>query len=178
MRQHLRAPATAPIDFTWPRFKSSSSSRRTLRGQTAIIGAGLSAVGRVPGKGTLSAPAADAAEERAGRAGIDKREVDGVLYSSAAFASPFVHRFSVAFSEYLGIQPILQHAAGLRRHSDDVQCAAAAIASGLAKTVLVVGGTQPADRPVSPDLAFAFDDRSRDQQYYRIPFGIPVAPSP
>jgi hypothetical protein len=38
----------------------TNSSPRSLRGETAIIGAGISAVGRVPGKSAL-ALAADAA---------------------------------------------------------------------------------------------------------------------
>ena len=79
-----------------------TSSKHTLRGKTAIIGSGISAVGRVPGKSAL-ALAADAAGKALADAGIGKHQIDGVL-SSSAFASPF-HRFSVAFSEYLGIQP-------------------------------------------------------------------------
>ena len=154
------------------RFKSSSSSRRTLRGQTAIIGAGLSAVGRVPGKSAL-ALAADAAGKALAEAGIDKREVDGVL-SSAAFASPF-HRFSVAFSEYLGIQPTFSNTLQVSGATAATMfnSAAAAIASGLAETVLVVGGDSLLTG-LSPDLALRSMTESRDQQY-EMPFGIPVA---
>ena len=81
---------------------AGAASRRSLRGQAAVIGAGISPVGRVPGRSPLWL-AADAARHALADAGIAKTEVDGVL-ASAAFASPF-HRFSVAFSEYLGIQP-------------------------------------------------------------------------
>jgi len=154
------------------RFKSSSSSRRTLRGQTAIIGAGLSAVGRVPGKSAL-ALAADAAGKALAEAGIDKREVDGVL-SSAAFASPF-HRFSVAFSEYLGIQPTFSNTLQVSGATAATMfnSAAAAIVGGLADTVLVVGGDSLLTG-LSPDLALRSMTESRDQQY-EMPFGIPVA---
>ena len=154
------------------RFKSSSSSRRTLRGQTAIIGAGLSAVGGVPGKSAL-ALAAEAAGKALAEAGIDKREVDGVL-SSAAFASPF-HRFSVAFSEYLGIQPTFSNTLQVSGATAATMfnSAAAAIASGLAETVLVVGGDSLLTG-LSPDLALRSMTESRDQQY-EMPFGIPVA---
>src|SRR3954447_10177922 len=74
----------------------------SLRGRTAIIGSGISAVGRVPGRSPLHL-AADATRAALADAGVQKHEIDGVLACSA-FASPF-HRFSVAISEYLGIQP-------------------------------------------------------------------------
>src|SRR6202043_1640753 len=77
-------------------------TRSSLRGKVAIIGIGMSPVGKVPGKSPLWL-AADAAKKALPDAGIQKGAVDGVL-SCHAFASPF-HRFSVAFSEYFGIQP-------------------------------------------------------------------------
>src|SRR3990167_4923225 len=75
---------------------------QTVRGKVAVIGIGMSPIGKVPGKTPLWL-AADAAKKALADAGIAKNEVDGVL-SSHAFAAPF-HRFSVAFSEYFGIQP-------------------------------------------------------------------------
>ena len=80
----------------------SSTTRDTLRGKAAVIGAGLSAVGRVPGRSPLML-AADAATKALADAGVGRADIDGVLASSA-FASSF-HRFSVAFSEYFGIRP-------------------------------------------------------------------------
>jgi len=80
-------------------------TRNSLRGKVAVIGIGMSPVGKVPGRSPLWL-AADAAKKALADAGIQKSEVDGVL-SCHAFASPF-HRFSVAFSEYFGIQPTLQ----------------------------------------------------------------------
>jgi len=76
--------------------------RNTLRGQAAIIGIGLSPVGKVPGQSPL-ALTATAAQYALADAGLTKADIDGVL-SSHAMASPF-HRFSVAFSEYFGLQP-------------------------------------------------------------------------
>src|SRR5689334_22578747 len=73
-----------------------------LRGKVAVIGIGMSPVGKVPGKSPLWL-AASAARKALADARLDKRDLDGVL-SCHAFASPF-HRFSVAFSEYFGIQP-------------------------------------------------------------------------
>ena len=61
--------------------------KNTLRGKSAVIGAGISAVGRVPGKSAL-ALAASAAGRAMADAGIQKHQVDGVLCSHA-FSSPF-----------------------------------------------------------------------------------------
>ena len=77
-------------------------SEASLRGTAAIIGIGQSPVGKVPGRSPLWL-AADAARKAIADAGLKKSAIDGVL-SSHAFASPF-HRFSVAFSEYFGLQP-------------------------------------------------------------------------
>ena len=77
-------------------------SAASLRGKVAIVGIGQSPVGKVPGRSPLWL-AADAARKAIADAGLAKFDIDGVL-SSHAFASPF-HRFSVAFSEYFGIQP-------------------------------------------------------------------------
>ena len=146
--------------------------RQTLRGKTAVIGAGLSAVGRVPGRSPLLL-AVDAASKALADAGIRKDEIDGVLASSA-FASPF-HRFSVAFSEYFGIQPTFSNTlqASGATAATMFNVAAAAIVGGLADTVLVVGGDSLLTG-LSPDLALRSMTESRDQQY-EMPFGIPVA---
>ena len=79
-----------------------ASRQDTIRGKVAVIGIGLSPVGRVPGKSALWL-AADASLKAIQDAGLTKQDVDGVLCSHA-FASPF-HRFSVALSEYIGIVP-------------------------------------------------------------------------
>lgn len=146
--------------------------RNSLRGRTAVIGAGLSAVGRVPGRSPL-ALAADATRVALADAGIGKHEVDGVLACSA-FASPF-HRFSVALGEYIGIQPTFSNTLQVSGATAATlfNIAAAAIAGGLAETVLVVGGDSLLSG-LSPDLALRSMSESRDQQY-EMPFGIPVA---
>lgn len=149
-----------------------SATTETIRGKTAIIGSGMSPVGAVPGKSPLWL-AADAARKALADAGIDKSEIDGVL-SSTSFAAPF-HRFSVAFSEYFGIRPTFSNTlqvsgatAGTLFH-----IAAAAVAGGLAETVLVVGADSLLSG-LSTDLTLRSMSESRDQQY-EMPFGIPVA---
>ena len=114
-------------------------SRETLRGKTAIIGIGLSPVGKVPGRSPLWL-AANAAGKAVADAGIAKADIDGVL-SSHAFASPF-HRFSVAFSEYFGIQPTFSNNLQVSGASAATMfnLGAAAIHGGLAKVVLVALG--------------------------------------
>src|SRR4029079_15207530 len=82
----------------------------------------------------------DAARRAFTDAGVRKNDVDGVL-ASRAFASPF-HRFSVAGSEYLGIQPTFSNTlqASGATAATMFNVAAAAIVGGLAETVLIVGG--------------------------------------
>ena len=145
---------------------------RTLRGEAAIIGTGRSQVGRVPGRSPLHL-AADATRAALADAGLQKTDLDGVLACSA-FASPF-HRFSVAFSEYLGIQPTFSNTLQVSGATAATlfNVAAAAIAGGLADTVLVVGADSLLTG-LTPDLALRSLTESRDQQY-EMPFGIPVA---
>jgi len=144
----------------------------TVRGKAAVIGAGLSAVGRVPGRSPLLL-AADAATRALADAGISRDQIDGVL-ASTAFASAF-HRFSVAFSEYFGIQPTFSNTLQVSGATAATMfnIAAAAIAGGLARTILLVGGDSLLTG-LSPDLALRVMTESRDQQY-EMPFGIPVA---
>src|SRR5882757_6982526 len=112
-------------------------TRNSLRGEVAVIGIGMSPVGKVPGRSPLWL-AADAAKKALADAGIQKSEVDGVL-SCHAFASPF-HRFSVAFSEYFGIQPTFSNTLQVSGATAATMLisGAAAIHGGLAKVVLVV----------------------------------------
>jgi len=148
------------------------SSQRTIRGQVAIVGIGMSPVGRVPGKSALWL-AADAARKAIRDAGLMKDDVDGVLCSHA-FASPF-HRFSVALSEYMGIVPTFSNTLQVSGATAATMfnVGAAAIAGGLAEAVLVVGGDSLLSG-LTPDLALRSMTESRDQQY-EMPFGIPVA---
>ena len=154
--------------------KNSTSPVRkaTLRGKVAVIGIGISPVGKVPGKSSLWL-AADATKKCLADAGIEKREIDGVL-SCHAMASPF-HRFSIAFSEYFGIQPTFSNTLQVSGATAATMfnIGAAAIYGGLAETVLVVGGDSLLSG-LTPELALRSLTESRDQQY-EMPFGVPVA---
>ncbi|MDE2376599.1 thiolase [Bradyrhizobium sp.] len=147
-------------------------SETSLRGQVAVIGIGMSAVGKVPGRSPLSL-AAEATRNALADAGLDRSEVDGVL-SSHAFASPF-HRFSVAFSEYAGIRPTFSNTLQVSGATAATMFSigAAAIHGGLARTVLLVAADSLLTG-LTPDLALRSLTESRDQQY-EMPFGIPVA---
>ncbi len=146
--------------------------KNSLRGQVAIIGIGLSPVGKVPGRSPLWLAAA-AAKQALADAGIQKSEIDGVL-ASPAMAAQF-HRFSVAFSEYFGVQPTFSNTLQVSGATAATMfnIAAAAIHGGLAETVLVVGGDSLLSG-LTPELALRSLTESRDQQY-EMPFGIPVA---
>lgn len=149
-----------------------TAQRETLRGKVAIIGIGMSPVGRVQGKSALWL-AADASLKAIADAGLTKQDIDGVLCSHA-FASPF-HRFSVALSEYLGIAPTFSNTLQVSGATAATMFSvgAAAIAGGLAEAVLIAGGDSLLTG-LTPDLALRTMTESRDQQY-EMPFGIPVA---
>jgi acetyl-CoA acetyltransferase len=151
---------------------ANAGHKNSLRGQVAIIGIGLSPVGKVPGRSPLWLAAA-AAKEALADAGIQKSEIDGVL-ASPAMAAQF-HRFSVAFSEYFGVQPTFSNTLQVSGATAATMfnIAAAAIHGGLAETVLVVGGDSLLSG-LTPELALRSLTESRDQQY-EMPFGIPVA---
>jgi acetyl-CoA acetyltransferase len=147
-------------------------TKASLRGKVAVIGIGQSPVGKVPGRSPLWL-AADAARKAIADAGLAKSDVDGVL-SSHAFASPF-HRFSVAFSEYFGIQPTFSNTLQVSGATAATMfnIGAAAIIAGLADNVLIVAADSLMTG-LKPDLALRSLTESRDQQY-EMPFGIPVA---
>lgn len=148
------------------------TSRDTIRGKAAIVGIGMSPVGKVPGRSALWL-AANASLKAIADAGLTRQDVDGVLCSHA-FASPF-HRFSVALSEYMGIAPTFSNTLQVSGATAATMfnVGAAAIAGGLAEVVLVVGGDSLLSG-LTPDLALRSMTESRDQQY-EMPFGIPVA---
>src|SRR4051812_17282791 len=126
-------------------------SGASLRGKVAVIGIGQSAVGKVPGRSPLWL-AADAARRAIANAGLAKSQIEGVL-SSHAFASPF-HRFSVAFSEYFGLQPTFSNTLQVSGATAGTMFSigAAAIAAGLAENVLVVAADSLMTG-LTPDLA-------------------------
>lgn len=96
--------------------------------------------------------AADAARTAIANAGLQKSDIDGVL-SSHAFASPF-HRFSVAFSEYFGIQPAFSNTLQVSGATAATMFSvgAAAIQAGLTKNVLIVAADSLMTG-LTPDLA-------------------------
>ena len=151
---------------------SIASRGRSIRGQAAVVGVGRSDVGVVPGRSVL-ALAAQAALAALDDAGLSRGDVDGVL-ACHAFAAPF-HRVSVAVSEYLGISPTFSNTLQVSGATAATMfnVAAAAIAGGLAETILIVGADSLYSG-LSPDLALRSMSESRDQQY-EMPFGIPVA---
>ena len=151
---------------------ANAGHKNSLRGQVAVIGIGLSPVGKVPGRSPLWLAAA-AAKQALADAGIQKSEIDGIL-ASPAMAAQF-HRFSVAFSEYFGVQPTFSNTLQVSGATAATMfnIAAAAIHGGLAETVLVVGGDSLLSG-LTPELALRSLTESRDQQY-EMPFGIPVA---
>lgn len=151
---------------------ANAGHKNSLRGQVAIVGIGLSPVGKVPGRSPLWLAAA-AAKQALADAGIQKSEIDGIL-ASPAMAAQF-HRFSVAFSEYFGVQPTFSNTLQVSGATAATMfnIAAAAIHGGLAETVLVVGGDSLLSG-LTPELALRSLTESRDQQY-EMPFGIPVA---
>ena len=145
---------------------------RTLSGKVAIVGVGQSPSGRVPGRSPLDLTA-DATLKALADAGMKKAEIDGVI-TGTSFASSF-HRFSVALSEYLNIQPSYSNTLQVSgaTATASVNTAAAAIHAGLADTVLVACGDSLLTG-MTPDMAIRAMTESRDQQY-EMPFGIPVA---
>lgn len=151
---------------------ANAGHKNSLRGQVAIVGIGLSPVGKVPGRSPLWLAAA-AAKQALADAGMQKSEIDGVL-ASPAMAAQF-HRFSVAFSEYFGVRPTFSNTLQVSGATAATMfnIAAAAIHGGLAETVLVVGGDSLLSG-LTPELALRSLTESRDQQY-EMPFGIPVA---
>ena len=145
---------------------------RSLRGQVAIVGVGQSPSGRVPGRSPLDLTA-DATLKALADANMNKSAIDGVLTGNA-FASSF-HRFSIALSEYLNIQPSYSNTLQVSGATAGaaVNTAAAAIHAGLAETVLLACGDSLLTG-MTPDMAIRAMTESRDQQY-EMPFGIPVA---
>ena len=144
----------------------------TIRGKAAIVGAGRSDVGSVPGRSVL-ALATQAADAALADAGLRRSDIDGVL-TSASLAAPF-HRFSVAFGEYFGIAPTFSNTLQVSGATASTlfSHAAAAVACGMAKNVLIVGADSLLTG-LTPELALRAMTESRDQQY-EMPFGIPVA---
>jgi acetyl-CoA acetyltransferase len=111
----------------------------TERRVSFITGVGLTAYGKHPGKGTLDLMA-EAAAEALADAGLERREVDGLV---CGYSTTLPHlMLSTVFAEHFGLHPQYAHAiqlggatgfamAMLAHHLAD---------SGVAKNILVVAG--------------------------------------
>lgn len=146
---------------------------RGLRGATVIAGVGETAVGKVPGKSSLTFHVeAGAAAIR--DSGIPKSEFDGVL-SAYSYIDGF-QRQSVAVAEALGLQPrfsALWQTSGASGVGMALG-AAAAIHAGLADTVLITCGENRASG-WTRDATVERMSQNRNAQYEQ-PYG-PLTPT-
>ena len=108
----------------------------SLRGQTAIVGAADTEVGKVPHLGATEL-CVDAACRALSDAGIDKSQVDG-LVTCNSMAKPHMYHAEM-IAEYMQIFPryCVTTAAGGGTTFSAIQNAAAAISAGLCNTVLI-----------------------------------------
>jgi len=108
----------------------------TIRGQTAIVGAADTLVGKVPQLGATEL-CVDAALRALGDAGIDKAQVDGLVTCNSMARPHMYHAEMIA--EYLQIFPgyCVTTAAGGGTTFSAVRNAAAAISAGVCNTVLI-----------------------------------------
>ena len=108
-----------------------------MRGKTAIVGAGLSEFGEVPGWGHFELMA-QAVERALDDAGLKKNDIDGVF----AALSP-AGLVSATVSEYLGLHPKVLEGTMLGGSSfiNFVQWAALALDAGLCEVALITYGS-------------------------------------
>ena len=108
-----------------------------MRGKTAIVGAGLSDFGEVPGWGHFELMA-QAVERALADAGLQKNDIDGVfaVLSPAGLAAATV-------SEYLGLHPNVLEGTALGGSSfiNFVQWAALSLEAGLCDVALITYGS-------------------------------------
>jgi acetyl-CoA acetyltransferase len=145
----------------------------SLRGQTAIVGAADTAVGKVP---DLSATelCVDAALRALADAGIGKDEVDG-LVTCQSMAEPYMYHAEVV-AEYLQIFPkycVTANAGGGTTFSV-IRNAAAAIAAGLCETV-VISMADSLRSGLTREQAMAMQSATGHPQF-EIPYG-PTVPA-
>lgn len=109
----------------------------SLRGSTAIVGTGHSALGKVPGWSSLELMA-QATRAALDDAGITLDEIDGVCASTLYHFLP-----SLSAAEYLGIRPKWSgsESVGGSSFMSDVLQATLAINAGLCETVLIAYGS-------------------------------------
>jgi acetyl-CoA acetyltransferase len=110
-----------------------------LRGKAAIVGVGESEIGKVPHMTGLGL-AAQAAKQAIDEAGLKPSDIDGLL-TAYSMTEPYFMLGSV-MAEYLGLKPTYGSSmvSGGATPAVMVSHAAQAVASGMAKNVLVVIG--------------------------------------
>jgi acetyl-CoA acetyltransferase len=108
----------------------------SLRGSVAIVGIGDTEVGKLPQRGSREL-CVDAARRALADAGIDKDGIDGLITSNSMVEPHMYHADMIA--EYMRISPryCLTLSAGGATSLAAVHYAAAAIAAGVCRTVLI-----------------------------------------
>jgi acetyl-CoA acetyltransferase len=144
---------------------------RSLRGRVALVGVGETPVGKVPGRSGISFHT-EAAARALTDAGLATAAVDG-LVSAFSYVDAF-QRQSLAVAEQLGIRPRFSptwQTSGSTGASM-IAGAAAAIAAGLAETVLVTAGDNRLSG-MSRDGAVKLLADHMNPEYER-PYGVTV----
>ena len=138
----------------------------------AIIGAGESAVGRVPGRSALELMA-DATANALADAGLARDAIDGVISLPCATESWIMPAAVVARG--LGLDPAYVSTADLAGAGGTamIDQAARVVATGGAEAVLVVAG-QPLLSGTSRDQAVASMAQSAAHRTAEVPAGVPV----
>jgi acetyl-CoA acetyltransferase len=146
---------------------------QSLRGQTAIVGAADTTVGKVP-KMSATELCVDAALRALADAGISKDDVDG-LVTCQSMAEPIMYH-AEAIAEYLQIFPkycVTANAGGGTTFST-IRNAAAAIATGVCETVLI-SMADSLRSGLTRDQAMAMQSSTGHPQF-EIPYG-PTVPA-
>lgn len=124
---------------------------QSLRGAAAVVGAGLSRLGRVPDHTALELMA-EAVSEALGDAGLSLADVDGLFGCTMANVMP-----TISMAEYLGIHPVVTDASNIGGASflSHLQSAALALQAGLCRVALIAYGSNQLSgqgRMVAPEL--------------------------
>jgi acetyl-CoA acetyltransferase len=123
----------------------------SLRGKTAIVGLGMTAMGRNFNHSTPLGFAAEAIQRALADAGLSRDDLDGLLYSPGVIAADQING-AFSLQQMMGIKNLRLTAmmvAGGASAGAMVMHAAQAIAAGMASTVACVF----ADAPLSPPSA-------------------------
>jgi acetyl-CoA acetyltransferase len=141
----------------------------TLRNKTAIVGVGESDIGKVPHMTGLGLNA-QAARRALDDAGLAVRDIDGLL-TAYSFTEPYF-MLGTVLCEYLGLKPRYCSAmiAGGATPAIMLGHAAAAIAAGMANTVLVCTGENRATG-LTRDAAVSALAAAVGHPYFEMPYG-------